>query len=391
MAEYSRIIAAAHAHYSRKLARETVQKRLLLALLKKHGRFKFNMGGNAYEWRVRYKEHAFSGVDDLEVLEWSREDTYKRPSLGWREVVTKDVISRREVKLVQGPEQILAIYDEKMETLKSDFASGFSKYLFEDGEASGNTKLFHGLESVLADDDASADSDKFADPNDTYASLTTGLGDYGNASGDPGYGFFSPRLENSGYNGSSWAVSGDETLRRCILNTSFGNSSELMPTFALFNKTAYEELLNLADSKERIMIKKGEENDVTRLGFKAFEFDGLPCSWDFNVPDTYSNPSSKTVNGYLINVYALSLIFAGKQLEDGRTLDKAKDMAELRAHLLLLRGLLVSRGWGGEFLLEVEDDRHQKREDVDRLELGVDEVEVELDRPLGDADEVVGL
>lgn len=316
MAEFSRILKQMHQKYSEKLARETEQKRLLVALIKKHGRVKFKQGGSFYEWRIRYKEHPFIGIDDMEVLEWQREDTYKIALLPWREVAVKDVISKREIKLARGrKEQILNIYDDKMETLNKDFINGFSDNLWLDGNATGNTKKFHGLESIFADDNLTVDGDEFAKPADSYAGLSTAEGAFGNPAGDPGERAFSPTLVNSGFGGSNWAASADKILRKAILRTQFGNSPDLRVTFITCVQRAYRELLDLMASKERIVIEKGESNEITRLGFSAVDFEGVPLTWEFGMPASPANPAAKTLDCYGLNVNGMLLAFCG-EVED---------------------------------------------------------------------------
>ncbi len=312
MAEYIRVLRAAHAHFIKKLALETEQKRVFLALLRQKNRIRQKVGGTQIEWRLRFKQHSLEGVDDMEVLTWVRENTYQVATLPWRELVVKDVISRREVKLVKGkPEAIIDIYRDVMDRLKEDFSTGFADDLWIDGNASGNTKRFHGIESVMADDNATVDADLTAANSDTYAGLSTVEGNYGNQVGDPGNRWFSPYLVNAGANGGSWKANADDVLHRAFVETTFGNGQEGQVTVVVLNKTSWIDMLDLIDPKERIII--GQNNALTKLGFRNIEWDGVPITWDFGVPTSVSNPGAKTVHGYGLNLGAIELLFAGNQ------------------------------------------------------------------------------
>jgi len=311
MAEYIRVLRAAHAHFISKLALETTQKRVLLAMLKKKNRIRQKVGGTQMEWRLRFKEHSLQGVDDMEVLTWVRENTYQQATLPWRELVVKDVISRREVKLVKGKkEAIVDVYRDVMGRLKEDFSSGFADQLWIDGNAAGE-KRFHGIESVMADDGATINTDLTAATSDTYAGLSTVRGNFGNTATDPGFGWFSPLLVNTGANGGSWAANCDDILHRAFVDTTFGNGSEGTVDVVILNKTSWVDMLNIIDGKERIIV--GKDNDVTDLGFRSITWDSVPLTWDFGVPTTVSNPGALTVQGYGLNIDAIELLFAGNQ------------------------------------------------------------------------------
>ena len=311
MTEYIRVLRAAHAHFVKKLANETSQKRVLLALLKSKNRIRQKVGGTQVEWRLRFKEHQIQGVDDMEVLSWVRENTYQQAVLPWRELVVKDVISRREVKLVKGkPEAIIDVYRDVMDRLKEDFSSGFADQLWIDGNAAGE-KRFHGIESVMADDNATINTDEFAAPSDTYAGLSTVKGNFGNVAGDSGFGWFSPVLVNTGANTGSWQANADEILHRAFVETTYGNGDEGQVSVVILNKDSWVQMLDILDPKERIIV--GQNNELTKLGFRNIEWDGCPITWDFGVPTSVSNPAAKTVNGYGLNINAMELMFAGNQ------------------------------------------------------------------------------
>ena len=80
-------------------------------------------------------------------------------------------------------------------------------------------------------------------------------------------------------------------------------------------RRAYQEFLTANDTKQEIQVRRGEDNDLTSLGFKNVEFEGFPLTWEFGIPETPSNPAAKTLHGYGINLWALQLMFANDKAQ----------------------------------------------------------------------------
>jgi hypothetical protein len=98
--------------------------------------------------------------------------------------------------------------------LMADIEEAFGDELYVDGNASGNEGRIHGFESWLGNSGA-ATNGYVATPSDTYAGLSTTLGNYGgtwstpprntnwpDGKGDPEYDFWSPLLVD--YTDTAW-------------------------------------------------------------------------------------------------------------------------------------------------------------------------------------------
>jgi hypothetical protein len=152
-------------------------------------------------------------------------------------------------------------------------------------------------------------------PSDTYATLSTVLGNYGgeNESTNPAwphgladtqFDFWSPIVANT-----SSTVFGDitESLRFAIINSQRNSSVDGQITNAWIARDVYEDFLNIFDNKEQIYITS--ENSLRALGFKnTFQYDGIEVSWEAAVPTgvgygmNLSTTSLKSMDSTLLRV-----------------------------------------------------------------------------------------
>jgi len=219
---------------------------------------------------------------------------------------------------------IVNIYSNVAKLLMEDIEDGFEDELYIDGNAAANVKRMHGVESALgtagntinistgAERTANA-ADKAGAPDDTYAGLTTGIGDYGGSwtgswpdgTGDAHYDFWSPVLVNvlsSAFDGSAdtFAAQGDEAIRYGIIRSQKNKSRRGQLDMIVLNSNWYNLLLNLLESKERFLSRPGRnEGSLAKLGFTdVVNYDGVELTWCFGVTDS---------TGYGFNVDEMEL------------------------------------------------------------------------------------
>jgi hypothetical protein len=217
-------------------------------------------------------------------------------------------------------EAIVKLYDNVMKILKSDIDDQFGDELYVDGNASGNSKRIHGLESCLAGTVAAGVA--VATANDTYAGLVCTLGNYGgswtgtwpNGTGDAHYDFWTPILAD--YTSTSaeyptttndWPSQGDEVIRWSIIQCQKNKSKRGMLDLFLLTRSMYMQFLELIDTKERFLSRPGRnEGSLAKLGFTdSVNFDGVDVSHEYGIPDTI---------GYGVNIDELELRSMQSQL-----------------------------------------------------------------------------
>lgn len=293
------------------------------ALLDASGRVSYNNGGEGFDWPVQYRLHTVEGNTGQTVRNFARTNLWKTAYQEYRGYQATDAMYYREFKSNRGPEGIVKVYDRFVERLETSMKQALGSEYYADGSATGNEETWHGLESMFAingtvnsstGDQRSANAADFVGyPNDTYAGLSTVLGNYNGEQesgtvwpdglSDSEYDFWSPLVVNytcTGFNGTAdtFAAQGDEAMRYAIIHSQRNTSQEGQITHIFLARQLYMDFLNLIDDKERIQITS--ETGLRALGFKnVVNFDGVEVTWETGITPTV---------GYGININNIELL-----------------------------------------------------------------------------------
>jgi hypothetical protein len=288
-----------------------LRNRKLTALVQQKGRIKYNQSGNKLEWRVRYKRVPIQGYADADTLTFPRRDRWKVASLPWRGYVVTDSEGKIESLANRGPEAIIKVYGEVGQNLRDDIEDQFGEEMYLDGNLAANAKRMHGLESFFGC--TAASGAKVAVPNDSYAGLSTVLGDGGGAwsgtwpdgRGDSNYDYWSPIViqyaqDVWGNSGATWALNCLSALRFGLRTAQRNKSKRGMVDLVLLSGSMYEQFLNKFDNKQEIIVNRGDrKTGLVSLGFgDTTYFDGAEVTWEYGIPDGV---------GYGINVDEIEL------------------------------------------------------------------------------------
>lgn len=330
MAEWSRVVNSTIRQYVRGEENNVMRARKLTALLKERGRIQYNAAGEQLDWKVKYKRAPLFGFADSDTLTFSRRNRWKTAVLPWRGYAMTDSMTKKEKLMNKSVEAIVKVYNSIAKNLMEDIEEEFGDELYIDGNASGNSKRIHGLESFLAATQtinvstgayrtANA-ADRAGAPSDTYAGLSTILGNYGGTwtgswpegTGEAHYDFWTPVLINytsTAFGGATdtWAAQGDEALRYMLISAQKNRSKRGEIDMTLLEKLLYNDLLNLLDSKERFNSVPGRNmGSLAKLGFSnVVNFDGCEVTWEYGVGSAI---------GYGLNVDAMELQSLQSQL-----------------------------------------------------------------------------
>ena len=303
---FSRTAATTLANHIREVEESMLRNYQMGALLEAGGRVNYNNSGEGFDWPVQYRLHKVEGNTGETQRNFARRNLWNTASLEFRGYQTTDSMYYREFRSNKGPEGVVKVFDNFVERLETSLTQGLGGEYYVDGSASGNEQSWHGLESIFVLNgtvDSTSGAQRSANaadivgyPNDTYAALSTVLGNYGgeNESGqywpdgiaDAEYDFWSPLVVNyttthadlpSSTN--TWAGQGDEAMRYAIINAQRNTSKNGQITNILLARDLYMGLLNIIDTKERIQISS--EQSLRALGFKnGLNFDGIEVSWE---------------------------------------------------------------------------------------------------------------
>lgn len=253
------------------------------------------------------------GYADSETLTFPRRDRWKTAELPWRGYASTDSMTKPEKLKNKGLQAIINIYDEISKSLMDDMNENFAEELYIDGNASGNAKRIHGMESWLGY--SGLTRDYVASPSDSYAGLSTVLGDYGGSwsdstkwpseRGDPQYDFWSPILVD--YTDAAWEAGTKTFPNTCLEALTYGiikgqrNKSKKGSIDAIFFEgELYRQFINRLAEKQRINIQSNSSNStMIKLGFTDVQnYDGVDVTWEYGIPPTV---------GYGINFDSLEL------------------------------------------------------------------------------------
>ena len=309
-ADFARVASTTLAKHIKEVEEAWIKNYQMGALLEANGRIMYNMGGRGFDWPVQYRVHNLEGNTGETTRVFNRTNLWKTAQLEYRGYQSTDAMYYREFLENRGEEGVVKVFNEFTSRLEQSMKQGLGPEYYVDGSATGNETSWHGFESMFAatqtinSSTGAARAANAADfvgyPNDTYAAISTVLGNYGgeNESGqvwplgvaDAHFDFWSPLLVNytsSGFGGTSdtWAAQGDEALRYAIIHSQRNSTLDGQVTNCVLDRNLYFGLLNLIDNKEQIQVNRGEQSGLVSLGFRnVINFDGIEVSWEAAVP-----------------------------------------------------------------------------------------------------------
>lgn len=279
-----------------------------LGLIQSRGRVSYNNGGRGFDWPVRYMTGEVEGYTGTNPRNFAAKNRHMVANLHYRGYIASAFVNDHDLEANKGEEAIVKVYDNMVSHLEDDMNEALATQPFIDGNATGNTQFWHGIESFFgtngtinistgAQRSANA-ADKCGYPSDTYAGISTILGTYGGANqsgmiwplgiADSQYDFWTPLIVNYTSTAFSpathtWATQGDEAMRFAILNAQRNKSDQGGVSHIFLERTLYGDMLNLMDNKEQINITTA--NELRALGFNnTFVYDGVEVTWDVAVP-----------------------------------------------------------------------------------------------------------
>jgi hypothetical protein len=318
--DWVEIVETTTSNYLREVEDLIVRNRKLLAMLQARGQITFNVGGKDLDWKVKYRRNVPQGYTDMQTQTYPKFARHKSAKLGWRAYAMSETVSKKDRLQNRGAAAIVNLLGEKLDSMTEDFEDFFGDELYVDGDASGNEKRMHGIESMMGYSGISTVA-PVALPSDTYASINTDLGYYGGAwttstgvttwptgRGSAEYDFFSPLLvdyTNALWSATTktWVNTAQEALRYGIIKSKKNKSATGSLDFILLNDELFRLWLNLQDTKTRITVQQGTGapgTNLTGLGFgDVFWFEGAELTYEYGMPEN---------TGYGFNIDHMELV-----------------------------------------------------------------------------------
>lgn len=299
--------AATITNYLRQIEDNTMRNRALWGMMKQKGRISYNHGGRNFEWRIRMDELQARPYDGTTAPVFTTIDRYKVASLDYKALQIGEKLDKLILDRNKGPERIVDLFGDALERANQEFLRSTSKDLFNDGGST--TTRWDGLETFLGNTSTTGSSGKTKDPSDTYAGLSTVLGNYGgswtgdwpdgNTTTGPIYDFFSPILVDT--TATAWGASpaasfanyGEQQMRFAINRalkyraSQYGGDGDTMAMgdqtgMVLFTTEMKEDFQNLFSGTQRTMMEAVPKD--FSFGYQVLNFDGWMLVHDFDVP-----------------------------------------------------------------------------------------------------------
>ena len=315
MANWVGLTATTFAEYIKGEEVGVMRNHKILGMLQDRGRVSFNHSGLNMVWDVRYRRAPMQGFADSDTLTFARQNRHKQVTLPWRGYTITDSFTDFEKEQNKGDTAIVKYVALKSKHLLEDINEQFGETeCYVDGNASGNDKRFHGIESFLSTSGAST-KQPIGLPNDTYGGLSATLGtaggnwsttgttttatDWPTGTGDAQYDYWSPLIvdytstistsDAAGTYGwaaatKTWPNTCVEATRYLITHSQKNKSKHGELDLITIESRMYRQLKDKAHAEEGIYVTRGSPDGVYKLGFKdVINLDGIDVTSEYGI------------------------------------------------------------------------------------------------------------
>lgn len=272
------------------------------AMIQSQGRVLYNQSGRGFTWPVMYRLHDMEGNLGEGPLSYQRTDQFKTAGLPYRGYTVSDWVSDAEARANRGAEQIVGIMDGMGDRLTTSLSQRLGPMYLVNGDASGNEKGWHGMDSMFKTDGTTTDSastvNSSRSANDAdatgwatgeYANIKLDLGYYGGTcSGywiendpSPEFDVWTPVIINS-TSSTNFTTIRDAMRYLIVHGGRRGMASERISHLSA-SRSSWITFVGGLESKQNIWVTNNL--DEWALGFKeTLVFEGVKVTPDTTVP-----------------------------------------------------------------------------------------------------------
>lgn len=303
MTEWIGVVTNTAKQYLKDAVDETMRNRLFLAMLRQKGRISYGHSGYDLNWNVEYDQPLTRDYGDGDDLLFPNHNAFVQASLDWGGAVATDRITEKQRLMNRGNLAIINLFGTKMSRLVKAMTDSFGGELYKDGNATGNELKIDGLETFFGTGTTVA-ADIVAQPSDTYAGLSTALGNYGGSwttsggnsvwptgTGSAEYDFWSPLIVD--YGNAAFNASSDNWRNNCVEALSYGITHSASknkqaggtPDVILLENELFRVLKDVQQAKQQVNITPGGGDGLWSMGFKDVIYhDGVEVTSEYGVP-----------------------------------------------------------------------------------------------------------
>lgn len=311
MAEWARIVNTTIADELRGFEDLTMRKRVLLRRMKEAGNVHYNASGDAFNWRVRKAQRSATVNNGAQPMTYQPVNLWDKATLDYEGYVITDAMTKREKLKNRGTPAIVKVWSEMTKTMLGDLEDRFSEELYIDSSAAGNSGRVTGFESMFGCTQTITQTtttstvartanaaDMFGYPNDTYAGISTVLGNEGGSwnynwpegKGDAEFDYFSPVIVNYKStafditNGDTWKENCVNAVRAMLLYTNRNKASEGVVDLVMMDTKMFRVFKDTKDSIERVIVNQGSKDRAYGIENDSIYQDGAELTHEFGIP-----------------------------------------------------------------------------------------------------------
>lgn len=267
---------------------------VVLAMLKDKNRLTTGAknSGETVVWNVLYKLPSTTVYEDMAVRQFPRPNLLKQASLPWGSYDTSTAISKHDLLKNRGAEKMTDLLQTMIDASMESMVQTFCRDLYVDGTG---TRKVHGFGSWFGT--GATLSNGVFNPSDTYAGLSTALGNYGGTATSatwpngntttPEYDFWSPLIVSSTSTAfgtdATWAANAVNILRKAKTWSDRNSRMDGRATTFITDPAYYSDLLAQLELKERV-VASDATTKLAKLGFQTVNYQGLECTHEYFCP-----------------------------------------------------------------------------------------------------------
>lgn len=306
--EHLALVKAQAPIYLKKASDLTYRRRLWLSMLRRYGMIEANANSHSLVWNVEYSEPEVRQYADAGDLEFNEHDALQQLVLDVRGYTATDRITEKQKLMNGGSAQVDDLYKNKTDRLLKRVNKVLCGEMYVDGNATGNSNRFMGVNSFLGDDGATVAADQIARPSDSYAGRSTAPGadggtyssdgtsynatmatDFPFGSGDVEYDYLLPLLVNissTGWKAGTTFDSNCEEIMRFARIAQVNRGAKLenskAPFIHMLGADMYADFLNFYSARNRQVVPHAES---ANLGFgDTMNFEGDAVHYEYDCP-----------------------------------------------------------------------------------------------------------
>ncbi len=275
-------------------------KSVFMAALRTRGKIKNNKGtvGDTIKWKPTYRvPYSVAATANPTSITFERKNFWQTAEIPWRHRNVGMSFTKFDQLVNKGPAKYFDLVGKTISLYTRAMADDIRMDLYTDGNSSTNNLM--GLQSWTGNTGATGTGVPVAVPNDTYAGLSTALGNYtGSWSEDSGKAW-PEGVEGAGGGYCFWSPMGIDVNNSVFVNDTFFENWQRAFNYAeTFMETLHGERIDMwlicpaymNDLRNSLIsiqtLEVTQNSPLTKMGYQTLSFLGTEIAFEYGLPRT---------------------------------------------------------------------------------------------------------